>query len=163
MKRILFLLVLFLTFAFTLHKFHLSNTKIIFNKDEKSLQVTMRCFVDDIENAIDNKNNIILELGNDRMLKNADTYLKTYLLDNFKITINNKDKSVRYLGNEVEKDIIFFYLEVDSIPQIINLQLENKILLNTFDDQQNVVRLEINGQKKTTVLKKDNFTVAYQF
>jgi len=163
MKRILFLLAIFLSFAFTLHKFHLSNTKIVFNKEEKSLQITMRCFVDDIEDTIDDENGVILELGNDRELKNSDVYLKKYLLDNFKISIDNENKSIHYLGKEVEKDIIFFYLEIDSIQQIKSLKIENKVLLNVFDDQQNVIRLEINNQKKTTVLKKDNYYVEYQF
>ena len=163
MKKIIFLLAIFLSFAFTLHKFHLSNTKIIFNKEEKALQITIRCFVDDIENTLDQENDVILELGNDRELKDSDIYLKNYLLNNFKIAINNEDKPIHYLGKEVEKDIIFFFLEVESIPQINKIIIENKVLLNTFDDQQNVVRLEVNGQKKTAVLKNDDFKKEYQF
>jgi len=157
MKKIIFLIIPFILLAFSLHKFHLSNTKVVYNEKDKAVQITMRCFVDDIEKTIDESNNISLELGNERQLKNADKFLKEYLLDNFSISINNKDKSINYIGNEVEKDIVFFYFEINNISHVSSIKVVNKILLNTFDDQQNVVRLEINDKKKTIVLKNGNY------
>ena len=163
MKKIIFLIPLFILFAFGLHKFHLSNTKVVYNEKDKAVQITMRCFVDDIEKTIDEGNNISIELGNERQLKNADKFLKEYLLDNFSISINDKNKSINYLGNEVEKDIVFFYFEINNIPSFSKISVKNTVLLNTFDDQQNIVRLEVNKKKKTFILKNNHFVDEFEF
>jgi len=163
MKKFIFLVSILALFAFTLHKFHMSNTKIIYKKEDKAIQITMRCFVDDIEKTIDESDKVMLELGNVRELKKADELLERYLLANFSISINSKEQPLNYLGHEVEKDIIFFYLEIKEVTLASSFKIENKVLLNTFDDQQNVVHLEINNIKKTMVLKKDNYIVNYQY
>ena len=156
MKRFVPFIVLFLIFGFTLHKIHLSNTTIVY-KPTNTVEITIRCFVTDIESTVEKLNNITLELGNERELKDADTYLKEYLLDNFKMEINKKQVNINYLGKEVEKDIIFFYLEITDVSKISKITIENTILLKIFDDQQNIIRLEINGKRKSMVLKNNDF------
>jgi len=156
-RKISILLIIPLFFGFALHKFHLSNTKVVYNTKEKSLQITMRCFVDDIENSLNKSNKILLELGNDRELKDANQYLKDYLLNNFKVEVNHQNKEIIYLGKEIEKNIIYFYLEIDSVSNISSIRVENKVLFESFNDQQNVVRLQLNDTKKTFVLKENNF------
>lgn len=156
-KKTLLLFIIPLLVSFSLHKFHLSNTKVFFNTKEKSLQITMRCFVDDIENSLNDSNQIILELGNDRELKDSNQYLKDYVLTNFKIDLNHQKQNITYLGKEIEKDIIYFYLEIPNISDISSIKVENKVLFESFDDQQNVIRLQLNDKKKTFVLKENNF------
>ncbi len=117
----------------------------------------MRCFVDDIENSLNKSNQILLELGNDRELKDANQYLKGYLFSNFKVEVNHQNKKIIYLGKEIEKNIIYFYLEIPNISDISSIRIENKVLFESFDDQQNVIRLQLNDKKKTFVLKEDNF------
>ncbi len=161
-RKISILLIIPLFFGFALHKFHLSNTKVVYNTKEKSLQITMRCFVDDIENSLNKSNKILLELGNDRELKDANQYLKDYLLNNFKVEVNHQNKEIIYLGKEIEKNIIYFYLEIDSVSNISSIRVENKVLFESFNDQQNVVRLQLNDKKKTFVLKRNDFVGLFE-
>ena len=49
----------------------------------------MRCFINDIEKAINEKEQIVLELDTKVTHKNADKYIKEYILDNFKIKIKD--------------------------------------------------------------------------
>ncbi len=154
-KLIYFLILPF--FAFTLHKYHLSLTKINFNPQKKSIQITMRCFIDDIEKAISNKHHITLELATKLENKQADSLIQQYLIENFKIQVNKEVLRLKYLGKEYEKDIVYFYLESDSINAISNIKVENKILLNEFNDQQNIIKLHINNKKKTFLLKKNSY------
>ena len=122
----------------------------------------MRCFVDDIENSLNKSNKILLELGNDRELKDANQYLKGYLLSNFKVEVNHQNKEIIYLGKEIEKNIIYFYLEIDSVSNISSIRVENKVLFESFNDQQNVVRLQLNDKKKTFVLKRNDFVGLFE-
>ncbi|MCF6349666.1 MAG: hypothetical protein L3J23_01375 [Flavobacteriaceae bacterium] len=155
MKKILSLLLIVL-FAFTVHKYHLSLTKIVFNVKSNSLQITMHCFIDDIESVINKTENVTCELATKREVKNIDSLLQKYVLSNFILKVNQKKQLLKYIGKEYEKDLIYFYLETDSVPKINFLEVQNKILLNTFDDQQNIIKINLNSQKKTFYLKNGN-------
>ncbi len=157
MKKISLFIVLILLFGFTLHKYHLSLTKIKFTTKNQSVQITMRCFIDDIENVVNKKNKLILELATKIEVEKADSLLRDYLLEKFKIQINNKERIIKYLGKEYEKDIVYFYLEIDSITSIQHIKVTNRILLNTFEDQLNIIKLTIDEEKKTFFLKNGDY------
>ena len=163
MKKLLYILIIPLIFAFNLHKYHLSNTKIVFKKEQQAVQITMRYFVDDIEATLNKSNDTIFELGNDRELKNSDTYIKKYITSKFNVQINKIQREYKYIGKELEKDIIFFYLEIDSVKSIKNINIMNTVLFEEFEDQQNIIRLRINDKKKTFLLKKDKMSEFYEF
>jgi len=158
MKQKLIYILILPIFAFTMHKYHLSLTKIKFNKEEHTIQITMRCFIDDIEKVINEKNNIALELESKLEHKQADSLIEKYILEEFKIQINKQKQNLNYLGKEYEKDIVYFYLEIDSIKSITTIKVENKVLLKEFEDQQNIIKLNINNKKKTFLLKNDEFS-----
>jgi len=153
MKNKLYILLIIPLLAFGLHKYHLSLTKVNFDKTEKTVQVTTRYFIDDIENAVNKRNEISLELATKIELKNADLYLKKYLQENLKISINNGNSILKYIGKEYENDIVYFYFQIDSVNSISSIKIQNSMLLKDFDDQQNIIKLNINDKKKTFYLK----------
>lgn len=163
MKNKFYLLLLLPFFAFTLHKYHLSLTKVNFNDEKQSVQITSRYFIDDIERVVNKKETITLELATKIEHKNADSLLQNYLLEKLKIRINKKNSTLKYLGKEYEDDIVYFYLEIDSVQSISTITIENIVLLEEFDDQQNVIKLNINDKKNTFYLKNGNSinTISY--
>ena len=156
MKKIIAFFIIIPLFAFAIHKYHFSLTKIIYSTKNQSLQITMRYFIDDIETAINSLENIESELDTDHEVKNIDSLLQKYVFNNFIIKLNNLPAKLSFIGKEYEKDIVYFYLETDTVTKINNLEIQNKILLQTFDDQQNVVKIDLNNQKKTLYLKNKN-------
>lgn len=156
MKKKVILLLILPLFAFAIHKYHLSLTKINFSPKSNSVQITMQCFIDDIETIINKENDIVSELATKREVNNIDSLLQKYVLTNFKIRLNNKLQSLIFIGKEYEKDLVYFYLEIDSISQINSIEIQNKVLLETFNDQQNIVKINLNNQKKTFYLKNQN-------
>lgn len=155
MKNKLYLLLIVPIFAFTLHDYHLSLTKIIKGKNN-TLEITMRYYIDDVETTINKLENIKSELNTKREFKNIDSLLQIYVLENFRLTLNKQQKKLTFIGKEYEKDVVHFYLETDTVSEIKSIEIQNKMLLNTFDDQQNLVKLNLNNQKKTFYLKNGN-------
>ncbi len=51
MKKYIFILILLPLVAFQTHKYYLSLTKIEYQKETKSIQITARIFIDDLETA----------------------------------------------------------------------------------------------------------------
>lgn len=155
LKKTIILLIIPLL-AFTAHKYYISLTKIDYIKDKKEVQITMRFFIDDIENTLQNRFNITLELATKQENKKANFYLEKYITQKFKVNINDEDKVYRYLGKEYDNDVVFFYLEIPDIENINKIIVQNSMLFEEFEEQENYVKLNINDIKKTFILIKAN-------
>jgi len=154
--KILFLILIIPLFAFGLHKYYISLTKIDFVKNEKSVQITMRFFIDDIEKTLENRYAVELELATEEENKKADIYLEKYIASKFEVIINQDVRIFKFLGKEYENDVVFFYLEITGIESIDQISVQNSMLFEEFPDQQNFVKLNINNSKKTLILRKGN-------
>ncbi len=155
LKNLLWILIIPLL-AFGSHKYYISLTKIDFIEKEKSVQITMRFFIDDIETTLESRYDVVLELATEEENKKADVYLEKYITSKFEIIINQDIKKFYFLGKEYENDVVFFYLEIVDIESIDQISVQNKMLFEDFPEQENFIKININNTKKTFVLRKDN-------
>lgn len=154
-KKIVFLLLIPLL-AFSVHKYYLSSTQIEYNQEQKSLEVIINVFMDDIENTVNKKFKVDLQLTTEKELKNSDSYFSNYLNEKLNFKINNKNYKFNYLGKEYDGDLVYFYLEITNIENISSIEINSQILTEEFEDQQNVIRLKVNGKKISKILTKKN-------
>ncbi len=154
-KKLILLLIIPLL-AFSAHKYYISLTKIDFIETKKTVQITMRFFIDDIENALQSRYNTNLELATKDENKKANFFIEKYIGQKFKITINEEEKTHKYLGKEYDNDVVFFYLEIIDIDKIDKIEVQNNMLMETFEEQENYIKLNINDIKKTFILIKAN-------
>ena len=155
LKNLLWILIIPL-FAFGSHKYYISLTKIDFIEKEKSVQITMRFFIDDIETTLESRYDVELDLATKEENKKANVYLEKYIRSKFEIIINQDIKNFNFLGKEYENDLVFFYLEIVDIVSIDQISVQNKMLFEDFPEQKNFIKININNFKKTFVLRKDN-------
>ncbi|UOB18348.1 DUF6702 family protein [Abyssalbus ytuae] len=151
LKKSLVLLI-FPLFAFVnMHKFYLSATEINYSDKDKTLQIISRYFIDDFENVLKERYGIIPNLNTNKEMENLDFYVKKYLDDRFSIMINDKDLQLNYLGKEYDNDVIKIYFESEKInlKKIRNIRIKNSSLFEKFDNQQNIIHVDINGKKKS--------------
>jgi hypothetical protein len=142
--------------AFGLHEHYISLTKINYAKDKKSVQVTMRYFIDDVEKVLETRYELPMELATKSENKKTDQYLETYINQKFKISINDLEQTYVYLGKEYEDDLVYFYLEIENVDGIKNIEVQNSMLVEEFEDQQNFIKLTIGNVQKTFILIKAN-------
>ena len=143
-------------FSFTMHKYYISLTQVNYIQEEKSLQITTRIFIDDLEFAIQKETNQNLELNTSIESKNSDDIITNYISERFKIKINDTFYTFKYLGKEYEEDLIYCYLEVQNIDEINSIKISNTVLFEVFNEQQNIVKLNINNSNKTFYFTKKN-------
>ena len=155
LKNLLWVLIIPL-FAFGSHKYYISLTKIDFIEEEKSVQITMRFFIDDIENTLESRYDVELDLATKEENKKANIYLEKYITSKFEIIINQDIKKFDFLGKEYKNDVVFFYLEIVDIVSIDQISVQNRMLFEDFPEQENYIKININNFKKTFVLRKDN-------
>lgn len=142
--------------AFGVHEHYISLTKINYAEDKKSVQVTMRYFIDDVEKVLESRYELPMELATKDENKKSNLYLETYINQKFKISINDLEQTYVYLGKEYENDLVYFYLEIENVDDIKNIEVQNSMLVEEFEDQQNFVKLSIGNVQKTFILIKAN-------
>lgn len=124
-----------------LHPFHLSVTNIYFKPKEKVVQVEQRLFLDDLEEALkDYTDNIYLNLSDDDQ-EEVKALLAKYLSENFWIESRGKKIPLEYLGHEFElkENVVWCYFEAQKVKKFESFSVKNKLLLEKFDDQENII------------------------
>ena len=155
MNRLLIIFCFLIFSSLTEHKYYLSTSLFNFTNDN-SLQVTLRIFKDDLSNAI--SKNYLSESSDDLDL--IDKFYFNKLEDYFNLNLNvftdNKKIKLHLLGLESKNDMYVCFLEIENLESFTKLSLENKILFEIFKDQQNIVQVKKNGQKRSFIGRINN-------
>ena len=149
MKLLLFN-ILFLFSAFEMHQYHVSKTDVTFKPTEKTLQITMHIFIDDLEHAFEKQGQSKLFLSTEKEKKDANSLIVKYIQSNFLIKLNNKPVVYDFIGKETsnDKQALWVYLEVKNVKDVKNMLIENKILTEAFSDQKNIVQINVPSKKQ---------------
>ena len=131
------------------HAFHTSLTEIQYNAKEKSLEISIRMFTDDLETALTKFNNgqkVMIGGKND----NSDVVLSKYIQQHFAIISPQKQKKpLSFIGKELEGDATWIYVEMPNSQDFKGYFLYNNLMQEMFDDQTNLVNFTYLGNKKT--------------
>ncbi|MFS4483785.1 DUF6702 family protein [Hyunsoonleella sp. 2307UL5-6] len=159
----LLIIIVFIGSSFsTLHKYYISNTQIEYVKDVKSVQIITRIFIDDLENVLKERYDESLTFDNENATA-IDDYLEKYLGEKLNIKIDDKTVKLRFLGKEIDMGIVKCYLEIENIKHISKIEITNEILFDLFEEQQNIIKLNINSKKKSYVLTKQKDNAVLNF
>ncbi|MDC8000768.1 hypothetical protein POV26_06950 [Aequorivita todarodis] len=154
--RILLLLWVFpLASATSAHKFYVSITKIEYVKEKSSLQIITKIFIDDIEDALQQRYDPSISLDTKKETAEADEDLKNYILQKLNIKINGKSVKLDYIGKEYDTDMLVAYIEVKDVKKLKTIEIENKVLMEMFPEQQNIIHLKTSKSRRSLILDRD--------
>ena len=148
------------------HAFHLSKTDIVFQPKEKTLQITMHLFIDDLELALEKQGKTSLMVGTEKEKSGVNDLIAHYLQQNFNLTVNGKKTPVAFVGKETTSDrqALWLYLEVKNLKNITALTVENKVLTEVHADQKNMVQVIVPTKKaQSFILEKGKTTESAKF
>lgn len=147
------LLLLSLSASRPAHDFHASVTQMQYNPKEKTFEISVRVFTDDLEKALSQETNAPVHLNKDGK---SDAIIENYVRAHFAyMTLQKLAKPIQYVGHEVEVDANWIYLEMPYAESFRGGLLKQSMLMETFDDQVNMVNIRYLGQKKTLVYRKN--------
>lgn len=162
LKVVILFLFVFTVSSFSLeHKYYISNTQIEYAKDKASVQIISRLFIDDFEDVL--KERYDESLTFDDTQSNIDFYVDKYLSEKLRIKIDNSEKSMNYIGKEIEAGIVKCYLEIQDVSQIETIEVSNETLFDLYATQQNITKLNINSDRKSFILTKQNAKAVLNF
>lgn len=155
-KFVLLILLLPLLAYSTAHKFYVSVTQVEYIKEKQTVQIISRIFIDDFEELIRQRYDEGITLDTSKEEIQIDFYIERYLQEKIKIKINDSIQTLVFIGKEYEDDIIYCYLEIENISVIKSFEITNQILFDLYDEQQNIVKTNINSKNKSFILISQN-------
>jgi len=157
LKKIFLLLLILPLLSFSAHTYYLSLTQIKYKEASKSVQIIINVFMDDIETALNKDYHLDLQLSTKKELKDNDVYFEKYLKRKLQFKIDTIAKEFKYIGKEYDGDLVYFYLEIENIQKVASIEITNKILLQHFPKQENLVKSKVGTKNKSVLLSKDQF------
>lgn len=130
--------------------------KSILCQKKQSVQITSRIFIDDLENLLRERYDKKITLAIKNEMPTTDRVIERYLKEKIKIKINGNSVNLNYIGKEYDTDIVKCYLEIEGIKTIETIEISNQVLFDMFDDQQNIIKTNINKRQKSFNLISQN-------
>lgn len=157
------LFILNLSFISFLHPVHVSITNFEYLSKEKTANISVKVFPDDFEFAFIHNYNLRLNLGTDSINPEWENYMKRYFDKMFSLKVNNKTSiPLDFKRYEVKDDGILLYFSAKIEQKIKSIQIDNGILLDTFENQTNLLILNVDGKEKGYNLNFNNYKIDYK-
>ena len=118
----------------------------------------MKIFVDDLNTAIETHLPEKISLGDSHENPQTDLLLQKYLLNRVQIKANEVPVNFQWIGREIEEDICWIYLEVPEIPSLTSMEISNRLLMEVFPGQSNIVHIRKENEVKSLTLRKEKST-----
>lgn len=147
-------ILLFTTFSF--HPVHVSVTNIEYIEYEKRFEVSFKLFYDDFETIISNKYNVQLNLGTEKRLENEDIYFLMYIKEKFQLFADGKVLEPSFKSRRMNDDSIWLYFYFERITPAKKIEVRNRLMMDLFMDQKNLVIFKSKGLEKGYILKSKN-------
>ena len=148
-----FLIILFFGLSsLALHKFYVAIYQINYMPQKKMVQITSRIFVDDLNDALENKFHKKTFIGTEKETAEEEEMLKKYLSEKFTLKVNGQVKPMNFLSKELENNVLICYLNIKDVAKINSLEVQNSIITEVYSEQQNIIQSNINGVKENLLL-----------
>jgi hypothetical protein len=143
------------SFLLNKHAFHTSITEMRYNPKQKTFEISLRVFTDDLEKTLsaNNQNKKFVIENTDK----NDPFIEQYVRKHFAITTpKNQKLNYQFVGKEKEGDATWIYLEMPVNEAIKGSKIQNDVLIDVFDDQTNIVNIFVNNDKKSYLFTVKN-------
>jgi hypothetical protein len=155
--KTLFLLLLFpFLLGSTTHKFYVSITKVEFIEEQRSIQIISKLFIDDIEQTLQERYDPNVSIATEKETDRDVEFLKDYIFNKLNIQVNGNPATLTYIGREYDVDIMKVYIEVEDVSEVRSIEIENKILMDKYPEQQNIIHFKNQKTRKNLILDINN-------
>jgi hypothetical protein len=145
------------------HPFYISVIDIKHDPKAHNLNISIKLFTNDIENALKKITTKSIDLLNPKNKPEMELELMNYIKQRFSINVNLKPTTLNFIGYEREEDAIWVYLEVKKVIQPKILKINTKLLYDFLPLQTNIVHAEINGVKKSSKVTNPESIIEFKF
>ncbi len=145
-----------IVFSAYIHPYYVSIFEVSHNRDTKTIQVAIKVFTTDLEQAIQAKSQKEYFLGKPNEHSEADSLITEYINYNFNLKTDGKSLTLNFVGKETELEAIWCYFESQTIEAPHKLEVTSTVFLELFDLQNNIIHTQVGGKKLSAILNKEH-------
>lgn len=143
------------------HPFFVSVIDMKHNVKDKTIEISAKIFVDDLEAVLKKNYNTIIDLSTSTSKPETNAVVAKYLQSKLQLTINDKRQTIKYIGYEVQKESVWIYAEVDDVATIKKMNINCNLLYDYQDKQMNIFNVKANGSEKNYKLDYPKSSVEF--
>ena len=147
-----FLFGYFLFLGNSFHPLYISVSTLHYNSSEEQLEITIKVFIDDMEEGLNQHFSQSFNLGLENELTIADSLIALYMGEKLDVAINDTPVGIKFLGKELDGQVVWLYLEGALKNPIQKIQVSNELLMETFKEQTNLINMRIGQEKRSFIL-----------
>ena len=134
------------------HKYYTSLARAEYNEGTKAVEFALRVFADDLELALTRRSGRKVYLDK---TKDADELALAYLRETFEVAgRDGRRVELRWVGMEAQGDVAWLYFEAPLPEGPAGATLRDRVLLELFQTQVNIINLKYGGRKLDLVFKR---------
>jgi hypothetical protein len=143
----------FTHFIYLLHPFFVSVIDVTENAKANTIEVSIKCFADDIEKIIQKNGATNFDISNSKNKETINKEIANYCNAHFQLSINNKPSNAHFIGYEIVKESIWIYEEINNTQPIKNIEIRTNWLFDVSNKQVNIFNVTANSQEKNFKLE----------
>ncbi len=140
------------------HPFHVSITTFQMNPVSHSIEITLKLFSDDLEDAIHHDGLQLINLGSKNEYIKSDSLIFRYLSNHLKILLDQENYEFNWVGKEIEHDITWCFLEIEDVNMFSKRIITNSIFVADYRDQLNITHFYKGKQMEMLMHHKDEIS-----
>jgi len=137
-----------------LHPFKISVCEVNYNGTNKSLEMTIKIFQDDMIYTLHQIHNKDINLNDDQT--ETKDFISSYITQNLKVKVDHELREATFVGYELEEDVIWIYLEYSKVSNPEMVEIEDKLLMDAFREQNNLVHFKYGEEIKSKMCTDGN-------
>ena len=145
------------------HPFYVSVTEINYNAKEKTLELSNKVFLEDLEKTLKKQLGVPVELTSPKEPKKAQQQVSDYVKKHLQIKIDGKPVTLEFVGYEAEGASLWSYYQVPNIGAVHKIEVSNNLLYETYEAQISIVHAQVGADKKSTRVTNPDTNMSFEF
>ncbi|MBN8836258.1 MAG: hypothetical protein J0I09_03285 [Sphingobacteriia bacterium] len=153
----------FIVLLNVLHPFYVSVIDINHNAKERSVEVSIKVFSDDLETVLKKQGGTLIDLSKPGSKPIADKAINQYIQSKLQIQIDGKALSLNYIGYEIQEESVWCYFESPNINSVKKINVRCSLLYEWQQQQINIIHTKVNGMEKSFKLDNPNTQAGFEY
>ncbi|MEO6069294.1 MAG: DUF6702 family protein [Chitinophagaceae bacterium] len=145
------------------HPFYVSVTEINHNAKEKTLEISVKIFADDLEDVLKQNYKTPVDVSSEKGEAQNGKLIKDYISKHLSLAIDGKQATLHYVGFEKQSESVYCYFDVANIAAVKKLDVTNSLLQDFNNEQINIMHIIVNGSRKSYKLDFPNKQASFSF
>ena len=146
------------------HPFFVSMTEFDYDAKDKALDISVRIFTDDFENALRKFNpGVKMDILHPADQARMNQFVADYITKHLQLQVNGKPAALSFVGYEQQSESIWSYFEVKGLTGVQKVDVMNNLLHDYSTSQINMMHIKVGEKEQSYKLDYPDNKTTFSF